>query len=161
MYLKLKERLRSRRSLLRKNTNRPTVASLSVAFDDMQEQSAINSNDIRDIRVTLNSLESKFDKFLSSLELNNAATPRPQVNSRRRAPEVITVDHHASVRDQEPPHIVSTDSHPARDKSSSNQLPPFMPTPSQIVQEQNKDGFIDARMSREEYLAGQTNGKPG
>lgn len=147
----------------KKTYNRPTVASLSVAFEGMQDQTSTQGGEIRDMRhditrvnSSLNSLESKFDRFLSSMERNSfnhgsreqAVTPIRSTGNPRPAriaePEV-------SVVYESSPEIQARH----RNVVVSNPLPP----PSEIVREQNRDGHIDRQIAREEYSAPAGNGK--
>lgn len=152
-----------RKTAKKNNQSRPTVASLAGAFDNMQEQASINASDIREIRGTLNSFESKFDKFLKTMERSAAPKGKQSNTSRRQAAEVISV---------EPDTELGNNYEPRRTAPVGNQAvapvhntpmrrPAPMPTPTQIVREQNRDGYIDTQMEREEYNAGQINGKPG
>lgn len=151
----------------KKNSGRPTVASLSVAFDAMQQQSGTNSDEIRDMRgditrvnSSINNLESMFEKFLSAMDKSPSNNGTKNISS-RRSPDITIVESqpgrsNGAALSQPPRNTPRNHRQPA---ATPNELPSTMPNPAQLVSHQNRDGLIDAQMAREEYSAGHTPGK--
>lgn len=150
------------KSKSKKTSSCPTVACLSIAFEDMQERTDHEirdmCSDITRVNSSLNSFESKFDRFLSAME---NGTPKTGCRGRGASSNKPNYNSSQGCSSESDIEVVHGNSPKAQASSSSAKSHILLPSPTQMVREQNRDGHIDRQIAREEYSAGPGNGGPG
>lgn len=149
---------------------RPTVSSLSVVVTGLQQSSTTHANMISNLdkRVTESNsaMDNKLDRVLASLA---AIEARSSVGSNIAPPvsnvtEVDTIqDTPAGAHPAPPPRAAQVASQGAAAAVAPVPAPRranhALPAPNDIVTQENRDGYIDALMAREEYTGATTQGK--